>query len=77
MKTITIENSNKLFFTSDLHFGHAKIIEHCKRPFSSVYEMDKVLTDNWNSVIKEDDLIIIAGDFCLGGKQMWDKYLSN
>ena len=77
MKTLYIENSDKLFFTSDLHFGHARIIEYCNRPFTSVYEMDKALTDNWNNVIAKDDIIIIAGDFCLGGKQMWEKYLSN
>jgi len=76
MKTLYIENSDRLFFTSDLHFGHERIIEYCNRPYSSVHEMNKSLTDNWNSRITNDDTIIIAGDFCLGGKQQWEKYLS-
>ena len=76
MKTLTIENSDKLFFTSDPHFGHERIIEYCNRPFASVHDMNKRLTENWNTLIQEDDLIVIAGDFCLGGKQMWEKYLS-
>lgn len=25
-----------VFFTADLHFGHANIIRHCVRPFASV-----------------------------------------
>jgi len=77
MKTINIEDSSKLYFTSDLHFGHDRIIEYCNRPFSSVHEMNKTLTNNWNSVVGPDDTIIIAGDFCLAGKQMWGKYLNH
>ena len=77
MKTLTIQDSDKLYFTSDLHFGHEKIIEYCNRPFSSVHEMNKALTENWNSIISDDDLVVIAGDFCLGGKQQWEKYLSH
>lgn len=76
MKTIYIENSEKLFFTSDLHFGHARIIEYCKRPYSSVEQMDRVLIDNWNDTISVDDTIVIAGDFCLSGKQAWSTYLN-
>lgn len=76
MKTLTIENSDKLFFTSDPHFGHERIIEYCNRPFVSVHDMNKKLTENWNAIVQPDDLIVIAGDFCLGGKQMWEKYLS-
>ena len=29
-----------VFFTADLHFGHANIIRHCARPFADVEEMD-------------------------------------
>lgn len=27
-----------VFFTADLHFGHANIIRHCARPFASVVD---------------------------------------
>jgi len=54
------------FFTSDTHFGHQRIIELCERPFSSVEEMNEVMIDNWNSVVKPDDVVIHLGDVALG-----------
>lgn len=50
------------YFISDLHFGHFNIIRYDNRPFNSVDEMDKVLIDNWNSVVSDDDTIYILGD---------------
>ena len=29
-----------VWFTSDTHFGHAKIIEYCDRPFANVQEKE-------------------------------------
>lgn len=29
-----------VFFTADLHFGHANIIRHCARPFASVADIN-------------------------------------
>ena len=55
---------NKVFFISDTHFGHKNIIKSCERPFGSVEEMDNALIENWNSVVAEDCIIFILGDFC-------------
>lgn len=52
------------FVTSDTHFGHENIIKLCKRPFSSVAEMDEVIIENWNSVVAKDDIVVHLGDFC-------------
>jgi calcineurin-like phosphoesterase family protein len=52
-----------IWFTSDQHFGHAKIIEYCRRPFATVEEMDAELIRRWNVVVHPDDLVIVVGDF--------------
>ena len=37
-----------VYFTSDLHFGHANVIGLCSRPFADVEQMDRALIENWN-----------------------------
>lgn len=54
------------FFTSDTHFGHERIISLCNRPFSSVEEMNEVMIERWNTVVKPDDVVIHLGDVALG-----------
>ena len=57
-----------LFFTADHHFNHANIIKFTNRPFSSVEEMDSVMIDRWNSVVRPKDTVYHLGDFSLGNK---------
>jgi len=54
-----------IFFTADEHYGHAKIIEYCNRPFKSTGEMDDIIIRNHNSVVGPNDMVIHAGDFCM------------
>lgn len=54
------------FFVSDTHFGHERIISLCNRPFSSVEEMDEVMIERWNAVVKPTDTVIHFGDVALG-----------
>lgn len=51
------------WFVGDTHFGHANIITHAKRPFTSAGEMDEVLIQNWNQVVGRNDDVYDVGDF--------------
>lgn len=51
-----------VFFTSDLHFGHAKVITFCNRPFSSVQDMEECLVLSWNKAVRENDTVYVLGD---------------
>ena len=55
-----------IHFTADQHFGHGNIIRYCNRPFRSVDEMNAVLIERWNSVVKPDDIVYQLGDFVWG-----------
>ena len=63
-----------IYFTSDLHLGDENIIEYCKRPFSSVEEMDEELIYNWNKRVKPEDTVYIVGGL-IGNKQKTMEYL--
>lgn len=55
-----------IYFSSDHHFQHAKVIEYCKRPYSTQMEMDSDMIEKWNSVIKDKDEVYYLGDLTLG-----------
>jgi calcineurin-like phosphoesterase family protein len=51
------------FFTADHHFGHANIIEMCKRPFADVDAMDRAMITIWNETVAPNDTVWHLGDF--------------
>ena len=55
--------SGEFFVTSDTFFGRPSIIKTAKRPFSSVEEMNTTLLENWNKVVKPDDVVYHLGNF--------------
>lgn len=61
--TINLQEGEKVFFTSDLHFGHDNIIKFCGRHYVDVKEMNRDLTERWNSRISDRDYVFVLGDF--------------
>ena len=56
------------YFTADTHFGDAANIDYCNRPFKNVDEMNRVLINNWNSRVTNDDNVYIIGDVFYAGR---------
>lgn len=57
------KDPKRIFFTGDLHIGHANIIKFQNRPFASVHKMNLSLVENWNNVVDPQDFIFVLGDF--------------
>ena len=74
MYELNVENPDKLFFTSDTHWGHFNISKYCHRPFNSRSEMDNALIDNWNKVVPPDGIVVHCGDFMLPHKEDIKEY---
>ena len=52
-----------IYFTSDLHLGHANAIEFTNRPFANVEEMNRCLIRNINDTVSAEDELWILGDY--------------
>lgn len=67
------EEKERIFFTSDTHFGSTRALELSKRPFLSVSDMGWKMVENWNKVVRPKDTVYHLGDF---GDRSWIKYLN-
>ncbi len=57
---------NNIYVTSDTHFNHNREFIYKKRGFNSVEEMNaNMINIINNTLVKEDDILIHLGDFCL------------
>ena len=63
---------NKIWFTSDTHFFHSKVIEYSNRPFKDVEEMNETMIKRWNAVVHNDHIVFHLGDFCFGDDEEWN-----
>lgn len=68
-----------IFFISDTHFGHANMLNFLNydgtrtRPFNSIEEVDELMIQNWNEMVKKEDKIYHLGDVAFG--QSFDKVM--
>lgn len=65
-----------IFLISDTHFGHLGVCQFLNsdgtklRPFDNVEEMDEVLVNNWNSVVRPQDKVYHMGDVVINRKAL-------
>jgi calcineurin-like phosphoesterase family protein len=64
------------FFTADEHLGHEKLILGGHRPFKSVEEMDEEIIRRHNSIVRNGDIVIHAGDFAFASKTKVMDYIA-
>ena len=65
---------SKVFFTSDLHIGHKKIVEYTNRGLVTTQEdHDKWVTDLWNKQVGKNDVVYSLGDFVFNCRKL-DKF---
>lgn len=81
-KKIVLEGNQKIWFTSDTHYGHKNICkgvtswdlsahggEESVRDFKTLDEMNANLVDNINKYVAEDDYLVHLGDWSFGGAE--------
>jgi calcineurin-like phosphoesterase family protein len=65
-----------IWFTSDTHFGHANFLNFKDdagepvRPFKSVQEMDGLMIERWNEVVRDGDKVYHLGDVSFDRKNL-------
>lgn len=52
----------KIYFCSDLHYGHANAIKHADRPFKDVTEMNEYILKTLKETLTPDDVLFDLGD---------------
>lgn len=78
---IKIQNSDKVWFTSDSHYGHKNITygesawsnkeTGCRR-FDTTQEMSQHIVEQINKHVDQDDILIHLGDWSFGGiENIW------
>ena len=61
-----------IFFTSDTHFGHDKILRFCPARgeiWSTLEEHDQGIIDLWNETVSPEDTVFHLGDFAFAGSK--------
>lgn len=56
------DDVNRVWLSSDYHFGHFNILKYCGRPFSNIGEMNDEIIRKHNEVVKKDDMVFCLGD---------------
>lgn len=83
---INLQNGQKLFFTSDLHYNHRNLCKGTSkwdfrfdrtREYETIEEMNQTILDNINSRVGENDILFLLGDISFGGIEALEFLLDN
>jgi calcineurin-like phosphoesterase family protein len=76
MLTIQLNKDQKIFFTSDTHYGHKNICRGVSnwtggldktRDFKTLDQMNAAIVDGINQTVGQDDILVHLGDWSFGG----------
>ena len=65
---------SKVYFTSDLHFGHDNLIKGLRG--MTTQESDSLIISNWNKTIGKRDVVYLLGDITMEKASLIYPYLS-
>ena len=71
IENIVLDEDLDLWFVSDPHFYHKKLVRSCPehferfRNYDTVEEMNTDIITQWNKFISPNDIIVFLGDFGL------------
>jgi calcineurin-like phosphoesterase family protein len=58
--------TGRVWFWSDIHFFHRKIIQYCQRPFADMERMHQALMENCLARVTANDILVFGGDLTVG-----------
>lgn len=73
---ITLNTEQKVWVTSDTHYGHKNIVQGVTdwpldsktlRPFDTIDQMNDDIVNKINAIVGQDDYLLHLGDWSLGG----------
>ena len=63
-----------IWFTSDLHFDHTRILQKHPTRGASIEEMHERIISNWNAVVAHRDEVWVLGDFAWRASMAEDRF---
>jgi calcineurin-like phosphoesterase family protein len=70
-----MSNRKRIFFTSDLHIGHANVIKFSNRPFKDVDDMHESFIKRFNAVLTDHTVLYVLGDVGMCGSDVMTKVI--
>lgn len=54
----------KIYVIADHHFYHSNILQYTRKNFRDIEEMNQNIIKSHNEVVREEDIVLLLGDFC-------------